>query len=251
MNPSDPMQAISNNTGGMVPAPAHVAIIMDGNGRWAKSRNLPRAAGHKRGASAVKVAITSAVEAGVSYLTLYGFSSENWKRSSGEVKDLMGLLRYYLKSEISTLHEEGVRFCVIGDRKRLDGDIVKLIEDAEKLTCGNTRLYLSIALSYGGRTEITDAARKLATQVKTGHIDPDDIDEDLFAGSLYTSDIPDPDILIRTSGEQRISNFLLWQLAYAEFVFLDTLWPDFSKQDFDNAIASYHGRERRYGATSD
>ncbi len=251
MNPSDPMKAISVDTGNQASPPAHVAIIMDGNGRWAKSRNLPKAAGHKRGAAAVKTAIKSAIEAGVQYLTLYGFSSENWKRPSNEVKDLMGLLRFYLKSEISVLHKEGVRFCVIGDRKRLDDDIVKLIEDAEELTAANTRLFLSIALSYGGRAEITEAAQKLAGKVKAGEINVQDIDEDLFQSSLYTRDIPDPDILIRTSGEQRISNFLLWQLAYAEFVFLDVLWPDFSKRDFDQAILSFHGRDRRYGATSE
>ncbi|NQU56102.1 MAG: isoprenyl transferase [Rhodospirillales bacterium] len=245
------MTATSPDTGNRATVPVHVAIIMDGNGRWAKSRNLPRAAGHKRGAAAVKVAIKSAIEAGVRHLTLYGFSSENWKRPTSEVKDLMGLLRFYLKSEISALHKEGVRFSVIGDRKRLDTDIVKLIENAEKLTANNSRLYLSIALSYGGRAEITEAARVLAEKAKAGEIDPRDIDEDFFGNCLYTSDIPDPDILIRTSGEQRISNFLLWQLAYAEFVFLDTLWPDFSKQDFDEAISTYHERDRRYGATGD
>ncbi|MBT4932104.1 MAG: isoprenyl transferase [Rhodospirillaceae bacterium] len=245
------MKAVPVDRGNQASPPVHVAIIMDGNGRWAKNRNLPKVAGHKRGAAAVKTAIKSAIEAGVSYLTLYGFSSENWKRPSSEVKDLMGLLRFYLKSEISILHKEGVRFCVIGDRKRLDDDIVKLIDDAEKLTAANTRLILSIALSYGGRAEITEAARKLAERAKAGEIDVQDIDEDIFASSLYTGDIPDPDILIRTSGEQRISNFLLWQLAYAEFVFLDVLWPDFSKQDFDQAILSFHGRNRRYGATSE
>ena len=250
MNPADPMKAISPDTGNQATPPAHVAIIMDGNGRWAKRRNLPRVAGHKRGADAVKTAIKSAIEAGVQYLTLYGFSSENWKRSSGEVSDLMGLLRFYLESEISILHKEGVRFCVIGDRDRLDKDIVSLIEEAESKTLANTRLYLTIAISYGGRSEITEAARTLALKVKSGEIDPADIDEKALEDSLYTSGIPDPDILIRTSGEQRISNFLLWQLAYAEFVFLDVLWPDFSKQDFDGAIQSFHGRERRYGATS-
>jgi undecaprenyl diphosphate synthase len=248
---ADPMKAISPDTGAQASPPTHVAIIMDGNGRWAKSRNLPRTAGHKRGAGAVKTAIKSAIEAGVGYLTLYGFSSENWKRPSGEVSDLMGLLKYYLKSEIAILHKEGVRFCVIGDRNRLGEDIVKLIEKAEQLTATNKRLHLTIALSYGGRAEITNAARKLAERAKAGEIEPGDIDELAFEECLFTSNVPDPDILIRTSGEQRISNFLLWQLAYAEFVFLDTLWPDFSKQDFDGAIEAFHGRERRYGATGD
>ena len=245
------MTAIPPDTEVQAQAPVHVAIIMDGNGRWAKSRNLPRAAGHKRGAAAVKTVIKSSIEAGVRYLTLYGFSSENWKRPTSEISDLMGLLRFYLKSEISALHNEGVQFCVIGDRNRLDEDIVKLIEDAETLTANNSRLFLCVALSYGGRAEIADAARLLAAKAKTGDIDPDDIDEALFENCLYTRNIPDPDILIRTSGEQRISNFLLWQLAYAEFVFLDTLWPDFCKEDFDQAISTYHCRDRRFGATSD
>lgn len=245
------MKAVSHGTGAQADPPTHVAIIMDGNGRWAKSRNLPRTAGHKRGAGAVKTAIKSAVEAGVRFLTLYGFSSENWKRPSSEVSDLMGLLKYYLKSEISVLHREGVKFSVIGDRKRLGEDLVRMIEDAETLTASNSRLYLTVALSYGGRSEITEAARSLAGKVKSGEIEPEDIDETLFEESLFTHGVPDPDILIRTSGEQRISNFLLWQLAYAEFVFLDTLWPDFSKQDFDGAIEAFHGRERRYGATGD
>lgn len=245
------MKATPLDTGAQANPPVHVAIIMDGNGRWAKQRNLPRTAGHKRGADSVKTAIKSAISAGVSYLTLYGFSSENWKRPETEVSDLMGLLKFYLKSEIAVLHKEGVRFAVIGDRQRLGGDIVQLIEKAEKLTQSNKRLHLTLALSYGGRAEITDAARKLAEKVSRGEITPADIDENLFEDNLYTHNIPDPDILIRTSGEQRISNFLLWQLAYSEFVFLDTLWPDFSKQDFDGAIEAFMGRERRYGATGE
>lgn len=251
MTPADPIKVLSPVTGNKATPPVHVAIIMDGNGRWAKSRNLPRTAGHKRGAGAVKTAIKSAVEAGVSYLTLYGFSSENWKRPQAEVSDLMGLLRFYLKSEIKILHKEGVRFQVIGDRQRLGKDIVRLIEEAEELTKNNERLHLSIALSYGGRAEITEAARKLAVQAKNGELDPEEIDESVFSGMLYTRETPDPDILIRTSGEQRISNFLLWQLAYSEFVFLDTLWPDFSKEDFDAAIETFQGRERRYGTTGE
>ncbi len=245
------MRAAPSVEGTRASPPAHVAIIMDGNGRWAKRRNLPRTAGHKKGADAVKTAIKSAIAAGVSHLTLYGFSSENWKRPSEEVNDLMGLLRVYLKSEIGSLHKEGVRFQVIGDRNRLGGDIVKMIEDAEEKTAANRRLHLTIALSYGGRAEITEAARKLARRAKSGEIEPEQIDEQAFEDCLYTTGIPDPDILIRTSGEQRISNFLLWQLAYAEFVFLDVLWPDFSEQDFNGALEAFHGRERRYGATGD
>ena len=229
--------------------PAHVAIIMDGNGRWAGARGLPRTAGHKHGAESVKRAVRSAVEMGISYLTLYGFSSENWKRPEAEVNDLMGLLRFYLRSEIANLHEQGVRLRVIGERQRLARDIVALIEDAEKLTAANCILTLVIALSYGGRREIARAAQDLVREAQSGALKPEDIDEGSFERHLFTVGIPDPDLLIRTSGEKRISNFLLWQLAYAEFVFIDTLWPDFSKQDFQAAIDEYHARERRYGAS--
>ena len=230
--------------------PTHVAIIMDGNGRWARARGLPRNVGHRKGAEAAKAAVRSAMEVGVSYLTLYGFSSENWKRPEAEIKDLMDLLRYYLRSEILFLHENGVRLLVIGDRARLASDIVALIEKAESRTAGNGRLTLIIALSYGGRTEITEAARRLARQVAEGRLRPDDIDEAVFSQHLATVGIPDPDVVIRTSGEKRISNFLLWQSAYAEFVFLETLWPDFSRADFEAAIRDYSGRERRYGASA-
>lgn len=230
--------------------PVHVAIIMDGNGRWARAHNLPRTAGHQRGAQAVKTVVKSAVDYGVSYLTLYGFSSENWKRPSDEINDLMGLLRYYLRSEVSYLQERGVRLRIIGDRDRLAPDIVALIGDAERQTMNNRRLTLIIALSYGGRMEITVAARHLAEAVANGSLRPEDIDETVFARQLFTTGIPDPDLLIRTSGEKRISNFLLWQLAYAEFVFVDTLWPDFSSHDFECAIREFQLRERRYGATT-
>ena len=229
------------------PPPPHTAIIMDGNGRWAEARGLPRTAGHKRGAEAVKTAVASAVELGVEYLTLYGFSSENWRRSQEEVKDLMGLLRYYLQSEIKYLQKNGVKLRVIGDRERLAPDIVDLIENGERRTASHKRLTLIIALSYGGRMEIVMAARRLARRVEEGALASEEIDEEAFASNLFTAGIPDPDLLIRTSGEKRISNFLLWQLAYAEFVFVNTLWPDFSKQDFESAIREYHGRERRYG----
>ncbi len=232
------------------PPPVHIAIIMDGNGRWAKFRGLPRVAGHKQGAEAVKRAIRCAGEMGVSYLTMYGFSSENWKRPKDEVNDLMGLLRFYLDSEIGFLNENGVRFRIIGERDRLDPGIVKLIDKAEKLTNGNDRLTLTVALSYGGRTEIVRAARHLAGEVAAGSLSPEEINETAFKGHLFTADIPDPDLLIRTSGEKRISNFLLWQLAYTELVFVDTLWPDFSKEDLASAVREYHRRERRYGASS-
>lgn len=240
------MDTVLKESGG-TETPTHVAIIMDGNGRWARSRGLPRTAGHKKGAEAVRHTIKAAVELGVSYLTLYGFSSENWNRPEDEVRDLMGLLRFYLKSEIAEIHSEGVRLLVIGDRTRLDDDIVRTVEAAEERTASNTRLTLIIALSYGSRAELVGAARQLAEKVKAGEIAPADIGEDIFAEGLYTRGIPDPDLLIRTSGEQRISNFLLWQMAYTEFVFIDTLWPDFSFDDFSNALGEYHGRDRRYG----
>ena len=233
-----------------VPPPAHVAIIMDGNGRWAKARGLPRTAGHKRGAEAVRRAVETARELGVSYLTLYAFSSENWKRPEGEVTDLMGLLRLYLRNEVKTLHKNGIRLRVIGDRTRLGPDIVSLIEESEAKTAANTALTLILALSYGGRQEIIMAAQALARKVAQGEISAEAIDETALSGQLYTADIPDPDLVIRTSGEQRISNFLLWQCAYSELVFLDVLWPDFGRSDFEAAIADFQGRERRFGAAS-
>jgi undecaprenyl diphosphate synthase len=229
--------------------PAHVAIIMDGNGRWAKARGLPRIAGHRRGAEAVRRTIEAAAELGISYLTLFGFSSENWKRPSDEINDLMGLLRHYLRGEIAELHRQGVRLVVIGDRARLAPDIVTLIENAEQLTRDNGRLTLIVALSYGGRADIVRAARKLAQEVAAGRIEPSAIDEVRLSDSLFTAGIPDPDLLIRTSGEQRISNFLLWQSAYTELVFIDTLWPDFGRDDLEKALSDFYGRERRYGAS--
>jgi len=228
--------------------PVHVAIIMDGNGRWAKARGLPRVAGHKRGAEAVRRTVTGAAELGIQYLTLYGFSSENWKRPPAEIDDLMGLLRLYLNNEIDELDRKGVRLRVIGQRSRLQPDIVRLIEGAERRTAGNRKLNLIVALSYGGRAEIVEAARCIAEGVRAGRIDPAEVDENQFERFLYTAGIPDPDLLIRTSGEKRISNFLLWQCAYAELVFLERLWPDFTRDDLESAITEYHGRDRRYGA---
>jgi undecaprenyl diphosphate synthase len=231
-------------------APVHVAIIMDGNGRWARARGLPRIAGHRRGADAVRRTITAAAELGVQYLTLFGFSSENWNRPVDEVDDLMGLLRHYLRGELAELHRNGVRLRVIGDRKRLAPDIVTLIENAEATTEKNTGLRLQIALSYGSRAEIAAAARTLAQRAKVGEIDPAAIDETVFASTLWTAGIPDPDLLIRTSGEKRLSNFLLWQCAYAEFVFVETLWPDFDKTILSAAIEEFRKRDRRYGVAS-
>jgi undecaprenyl diphosphate synthase len=221
---------------------------MDGNGRWAKARGLPRTVGHQRGAEAVRRTVRGAVELGISYLTLFGFSSENWKRSAAEIDDLMALLRFYLRSEIAELDRNGVRIRVIGDRARLADDIVKLIDDAERRTRGNARLNLTVALSYGGRSEITLAARRVAEAVCAGQLAIADIDEAAFARRLLTVDIPDPDFVIRTSGEKRISNFLLWQSAYSELIFLDRLWPDFTRDDLEHAIHEFHRRDRRYGA---
>jgi undecaprenyl diphosphate synthase len=236
--------------GSPLPPPAHVAIIMDGNGRWAKARGLPRVAGHRRGGEAVRRAVIAAAELGISYLTLFGFSSENWKRPAPEVDDLMTLLRHYLRGEVAELHRNNVRVRVIGDRERLAPDIVTLIDNTEALTAGNTGLRLSVALSYGGRAEIAGAARRIAEAAIAGRLNPDQIDESVFARYLLTADMPDPDLIIRTSGEQRLSNFLLWQTAYSEFVFIDTLWPDFTKTDLERALSEFHGRERRYGATA-
>jgi undecaprenyl diphosphate synthase len=229
--------------------PRHVAIIMDGNGRWAKARGLPRIAGHRRGAEAARRAVVAAVELGVPYLTLFGFSSENWSRPASEISDLMGLLRHYLRGEIAELHRNGVRLKVIGELSRLAPDILHLIEHAEAMTRDNDRINLTMALSYGGRAEIVAAVQAIAQRVATGSLAADAIDEACLARQMFTAGIPDPDLLIRTSGEQRISNFLLWQCAYSELVFIKTLWPDFSKRDLEQAIDEFCSRERRYGAS--
>ena len=231
------------------PIPRHIAIIMDGNGRWARARGLPRVAGHRHGAEAARRAVIAAAELGVPYLTLFGFSSENWKRPSTEIRDLMGLLRHYLRAEIAELHRNGVHLKVIGDLSRFDPDIIGLIDHAEEMTRDNNRIILTIALSYGGRAEIVTAVRTIARQVQSGGLAPEAIDVDCVTRHLFTAALPDPDLLIRTSGEQRISNFLLWQSAYSEFVFTKTLWPDFAKQDLEEAIDEFCGRERRYGAS--
>ena len=241
------MESASHKIDRTLPPPVHVAIIMDGNGRWAKARGLPRSAGHKRGAESVRKSVKGAISSGVSYLTLFGFSSENWKRPPDEIHDLMGLLRLYLKSEIKDLHKEGVRLLIIGDRENLDKDIIKLIQSSEEMTQNNTRLTLIIALSYGGRAEILHAAKQIAKDIAQGDLQISNIDENALSERLFTKDIPDPDLLIRTSGEQRLSNFLLWQCAYTEFIFIDTLWPDFAEVDFENAIKVFQNRERRYG----
>ena len=228
--------------------PRHVAIIMDGNGRWAQARGLFRTAGHRSGIEAVRRTVEAAGDLGVEYLTIFGFSSENWRRPLEEVEELMLLLRLYLRSEIADLHRNGIKLRVIGDRSRLASDIVNLIERAETLTAGNEALNLTVALSYGGRQDVVEAARRLALEAKAGRLDPASLDVDMFSRALWTAELPDPDLVIRTSGEQRISNFFLWQSAYAELVFTDTLWPDFSRSDLEHAIREFRRRERRYGA---
>lgn len=229
--------------------PQHIAIIMDGNGRWAKQRGLPRTAGHHQGVEACKRVVRAAGDLGVKYITLFGFSSENWSRPADEIGELMRLLRMFLRAETADLHRNNVRLRVLGSRKELSPDIVELIENAEKLTSGNTALYLNIALNYGGRNEILQAAADYAKQMADRGIVPSyETAEEYFPQHLMTDGMPDPDIMIRTSGEQRISNFLLWQCAYTEFVFTPTLWPDFNKSDLESAIAEFQKRDRRYGA---
>ena len=230
------------------PIARHVAIIMDGNGRWARARHLPRIAGHRAGAQAVRRVIEAAIKSGVKWLTLYAFSSENWRRPADEVGDLTGLLRHYLRHEVAELHRQGVRLRFIGDRERFDADIGSDLIAAERLTQDNARLNLVIALSYGARAEIVAAARRAITAAQQGELDPEELDEVLFGSYLATAAMPDPDLLIRTSGEHRLSNFLLWQCAYTEFVFQDVLWPDFGPDEFAAALAEFAKRERRFGA---
>lgn len=228
--------------------PAHIAIIMDGNGRWAQARGLPRAAGHRAGVEALRKTVRNVGESGVKWLTLYAFSSENWSRPASEISDLMGLLKLFIRRDLADLHRNGVRVRMIGGRDTLEPDIRQLIDDAEALTRGNDVMNLVIAFNYGSRDEIVRAARHLAQLAAGGHLDPQSITPEMLSGALDTSDIPDPDLIIRTSGEQRLSNFLLWQAAYSEFVFLPCFWPDFDRSELDRALAVFAGRERRFGA---
>ncbi|MFC0408186.1 polyprenyl diphosphate synthase [Roseomonas elaeocarpi] len=227
--------------------PVHVGIIMDGNGRWAAGRGLPRAMGHRAGAEATRRVIEAAAEAGVRWLTLFAFSSENWRRPASEVLELTGLLRHYLRHEVSQLVRDGVRLRVVGDRERFGVETAAEIERAERLTADGQRLNLNIALSYGARAEIAAAARAIAREAAAGRLDAASVDEALVERHLATRDMPDPDLIIRTSGEQRLSNFLLWQSAYAELVFTDVLWPDFDARHFTAALSEFARRERRYG----
>ena len=228
--------------------PRHVAIIMDGNGRWAKRRFLPRIMGHRKGVEAVRRVVEAAPDLGIEVLTLYAFSSENWKRPADEVSDLMGLLHEYLRKEIAELHAKGVRLSVIGDYQRLSPDLVSLIEHGMEMTRGNARLNLVLALNYGAQDEIVRATRAIAAAARAGRIDPDKIEADDVDSFLDTRDLPPPDLIVRTSGEVRLSNFMLWQAAYAELLFVDTLWPDFDADALAAAVESFAGRDRRYGA---
>ena len=227
--------------------PRHVAVILDGNGRWAKAKGLPRNAGHVRGAQVVEDMLTIVDKVGIKYFTVYAFSTENWNRPGDEVTALMGLLRKYMVGSLRKAAKNNVHIQVIGDRTRLDPDIVKSIEDLERETAANTGLHFQIAINYGGRDEIRRAVSKLSDKVLSGEIKPEDITEETIAGELDTAGIPDPDLLIRTCGEQRISNFLLWQLAYTEFYFTDVAWPDFNEAELEKAIDAYNHRERRFG----
>jgi undecaprenyl diphosphate synthase len=230
-------------------APTHVAIIMDGNGRWAKSRGLPRSLGHRSGVAALKRVVEAAPQFGVQWLTVFGFSTENWRRPAGEVSELLRLLKAYVRSDLDRLRREGVRVHILGRREGLPADILETIERAERSTEHNERFNLQVAFNYGGQADIIDAARRFAEAVKIGLAQPEDLTEQGFHAYLSTSNSPAPDLIIRTSGEQRLSNFLLWEAAYAEFVFQDVLWPDYTPADLKAAIEEFRTRERRYGGS--
>ncbi|WOH78516.1 isoprenyl transferase [Bradyrhizobium sp. BEA-2-5] len=227
--------------------PLHVAIIMDGNGRWAASRGLPRVEGHRRGVEALRRVVRAAHELGIVYLTIFSFSSENWSRPASEIGDLFGLLRRFIRNDLASLHRDGVKVRIIGEREGLDSDICGLLNEAEELTKNNVKLSLVVAFNYGSRAEIAAAARRLAREVAEGKRDANSIDADTIGQYLDAPDIPDPDLIIRTSGEQRLSNFLMWQAAYSELVFVPIHWPDFDKAALESAIAEYGKRERRFG----
>jgi undecaprenyl diphosphate synthase len=227
--------------------PRHVAIIMDGNGRWASARGLPRGEGHRRGVEAVRKTVRAAGEMGISFLTIFSFSAENWSRPPSEIRDLMGLLRRFIRNDLVELHQNRVRVRVIGERADLDPDIRRLLEEAEELTKDNDGLTLVVAFNYGARQEIARAAARIVAAIKAGALDASAISADLIGQNLDAPDLPDPDLIIRTSGEQRLSNFLLWQAAYSELVFVPTYWPDFDRAALEGAIAEYHRRERRFG----
>jgi len=232
-----------------VAGPAHVAIIMDGNGRWAKLRGLPRPIGHREGVESVRAIVTAAPQLGIRVLTLYAFSTENWNRPALEVQALMGLLKSFLKSELAALHANLVQIRCIGQIDRLPGEVREILEQAIATTAANPGLVLNLALSYGGRAEITEAARRMAADCCAGRLKPEEIDEGALSARLYTAGLPDPDLLIRTGGESRLSNFLLWQLSYAEILITETLWPDFRREQLAAALDDFRGRQRRFGRT--
>lgn len=244
-----PPQPSPYEGGGKEKLPVHIAIIMDGNGRWAKERGVTRVLGHNQGAEALRSLLEACrTRPYIKYLTLYAFSTENWKRAPEEVNDLMNLLRHYVKREAKTLHEQGVRMLFIGERNTLAQDIQDDLADVEALTEDNTRLTVTMALSYGARQEIVSAMQRIARKVETGELRTKDITEVTIAAHLHTTQLPDPDLLIRTGGDERLSNFLLWQSAYTELYFTDVLWPDFNAAEFDKAVECYSTRERRFGA---
>ncbi len=228
--------------------PRHVAVIMDGNGRWAQARGRPRLYGHHAGAKRVREIVEACPDLGVEYLTIFAFSTENWKRTQAEVSGLMKLFRRYLVREAQALFDSGVRVRFIGDRIRLDETLVRMMDELELMTAENCRVHLTVALNYGGRDEVARATKRLAREVAAGRVDPEKVDETTLARFLDTYVLPDPDLVIRTSGEARISNFLLWQSAYAEYDFVDTLWPDFTRAEFAKVVSNYARRERRFGA---
>jgi undecaprenyl diphosphate synthase len=234
---------------GLDPArmPGHVAMIMDGNGRWAKKRLLNRVRGHRRGVEVVREMVRACADLGVGHLTLYAFSTENWARPKAEVSALMELLKKFLRDELDEMLENGIRLSMVGQKERLPADVRGRLEEIMARTAHGRRMTLHLALSYGARSELVSAVRSLAAQARDGALDPDGIDEAMVSAHLYTRDVPDPDLLIRTSGEQRISNFLLWQIAYAEFFFTETLWPDFTREELIQILRAYQGRDRRFG----
>ena len=247
MSPSGDKSSVESSLAGI---PAHVAIIMDGNGRWAKARGLPRVEGHRRGVEAVRRAVRSAIEFGLRYLTIYSFSDENWSRPASEISDLMGLLKRFIRNDLADLHRNNIRIRVIGLKRNLSSDINALLTEAEELTKANSGLTLVVAFNYGARQEMIEATRRLVADALAGNIALAEIDEAAFAARLDTAGIPDPDLIIRTSGEQRLSNFLLWQSAYSELVFLPMNWPDFDHAAFQSALEVFCARERRFGGTA-
>ena len=242
-NAAAPAAATPDRSG----VPRHVAIIMDGNGRWAAAHGMPRAEGHRRGVEALRRVVRASHELGISYLTIFSFSSENWSRPATEIGDLFGLLRRFIRNDLASLHRDGVRVRIIGERAGLEPDICALLNEAEELTHANTKLTLVVAFNYGSRQEIARAAQRLAREVAGGKLNPEDIDADLLGKELDAPDVPDPDLIIRTSGEQRLSNFLMWQAAYSELVFVPVHWPEFDKAALESAIAEFAKRERRFG----